>query len=149
MKENIIHVHYDIGESIMVIPTKMVYKQLEAEIHSVQFQLHTNHQFIQSEACDSIEYAVKHLQKNLPVNMKVVCCQSCRHGNFNPFGDVENEIFCLKDQTLVDKKDVVDIFSNQDPSFGKRSRKLLDFCEDYKPIDEHKTYTYNDWGLEE
>jgi hypothetical protein len=42
---------------------------------------------------------------------------------------------------------VVDVFSKQDPAIQVRSRKLLDYCKDYKAISINEYYTYNDWGL--
>ncbi|MFS0862309.1 hypothetical protein [Fredinandcohnia sp. 179-A 10B2 NHS] len=150
MKVDTLNVNYLIDGKISVIPTNMFYEQLdEEEFQNIRFEVQVNNHQIQSKLSSSIEYAVKYLQKELPDNISIACCQSCRHGNFNPFGDLENEIFCLKDKTFLNRDDVVEIFSKQDKSFGRRSRKLLDFCKSYKPISENEKYTYNDWGLEE
>lgn len=150
MKKDTLNVNYIIDGKITAIPTNMSYEQLDDdEFQNIRFEVQVNNRLIQSKLSSSIEYAVKYLQKELPNNIGIACCQSCRHGNFNPFGDLENEIFCLKDKSLLDWDDVVKIFSEQDKSFGTRSRKLLDFCKDYKPISENEKYTYNDWGLEE
>ncbi|MFJ7935532.1 hypothetical protein [Sporosarcina sp. NPDC096371] len=150
MKVDTLNVNYIIDGKITVIPTKMFYEQLdEDELQNIGFEVKVNNHQIQSKLSSSIEYAVKYLQKELPDNIGIACCQSCRHGNFNPFGDLENEIFCLKDKTLLNRDDAVKTFSKRDKSFGTRSRKLLDFCKDYKPISENEKYTYNDWGLEE
>ena len=69
---------------------------------------------------EGVEYAINEnsymegsiicLQKQFPKSIKIACCQTCRHGNFCPFGDNDNEIFCLKNFTPKDKSDVVDIF---------------------------------------
>ena len=150
MKVDTINVNYTIDGSITVIPTKMFYEQLdEEEFQNIHFEVNVNNHLIKSKLSNSIEYAVKYLQKELPDNIGIACCQSCRHGNFNPFGDLENEIFCLKDKTLINRDHVVNTFFKQDKSFGTRRRKLLDFCKDYKPISENEKYTYNDWGLED
>lgn len=150
MKVDTLNVNYIIDGKIKVIPTKMFYEQFEEdEFQNILFEVKVNNEHIQSTLTNSVEYAVKHLQKKLPDKIGIACCQSCRHGNFNPFGDYENEIFCLKDKTLLTRDDVVKIFSNQDKPLGKRSRKLLDFCKDFKPIADNTKYTYNDWGLEE
>jgi len=128
----------------------MFYEQVdEDELQNIHFEVRVKNHPIQSKSSNSTEYAVKYLQKELPDSISIACCQSCQHGNFNPYGNLENEIFCLKDQTLRNRDDVVKIFAKQDESIGKRSRKLLDFCKDYKPISENEKYTYNDWGLEE
>ncbi|MFK2826734.1 hypothetical protein QYG89_13845 [Bacillus sp. B190/17] len=150
MKVDTLNVNYIIDGKIIVILTKMFYEQLdEDEFQNIHFEVKVNIHQIQSKLSNSIEYAVKHLQKELPDNIGIACCQSCQHGNFNPFGDLENEIFCLKDKALLNRDDVIKTFSKQDKSFSTRSRKLLDFCKDYKPISEDEKYTYNDWDLEE
>lgn len=150
MKVDSLNVNYVIDGKLTVKPTKMFYEQLdEDEIQNIYFEVHLNNVKVQSKLSDSIEYAIKYLQKILPDNTSIACCQSCRHGNFCPFGDMENEVFCLKDMNLSNREDVVGIFLKKDKSFGLRSRKLLDYCKDYKSISESEKYTYNDWGLEE
>ena len=127
----------------------MFYEQLsEDEFQQIHFEVKVNNKYIQSPSSTSFEYAVKYLQKELPNDASIACCQSCQYGNFNPFGDNENEIFCLKDMKPLNRDDVVEIFSKQDKSFDTRSKKLLDFCKDYQSISESENYTYNGWGLE-
>lgn len=53
---------------------------------------------------------IKYLQKSLPSNINLECCQSCRHGNFCPYGDSDNEIFCFKDIVINSKHDVCVFF---------------------------------------
>lgn len=150
MKIDTLNVNYIIDGKIKDIPTKIFYEKIdEDEFQNTHFEVLVNNKHIQSTSSNSIEYAVKYLQKGLPNDIGIACCQSCLHGNFNPFGDYENEIFCLKDKKPLNKNDVVEIFSKQDKSFRARSRRLLDYCKDYKPISENEKYTYNDWGLEE
>ncbi|MEQ6353698.1 hypothetical protein ABNX05_03645 [Lysinibacillus sp. M3] len=84
------------------------------------------------------------LQKVLLQIIKIASCQSCRYGNFCPFVDIDNEVFCLKDIEVNDKRDVCDVFSSH-TSLEKRRRHLLDFCPNYMPISE-EYYTYNDWN---
>ena len=151
MKMDTVNVHYVIDGNISVIPTNMFYEEIdEDEFQNVHFEVVVNNRHIQSKLSDSVEYAVKYLQKELPDNIAIACCQSCRYGNFNPYGNMENEIFCLKDKTPQSRWDVVEIFSEPNASFHERSRKLLDICMDYKPISNDEIYTYNDWeeGLE-
>lgn len=146
MKIDTLNVNYIIDGKISVIPTKMFYEELdEDEFQNIHYEVQVNNHLVQSKLFNSFEIAIKYFQKELPDNIKIACCQSCRHGNFNPFGDIENEIFCLKDKTLLNKNDVVDIFLKRNKSFETKSRKLLDYCKDYKPISENEKYTYNDW----
>jgi len=89
-----------------------------------------------------IEYAIVDIQKQLPTNIQIACCQSCKHGNFCPFGNAQNEIFCLINYNPKSKMDVVDIFSS--PAYEKLPKnELLFWCEKYQPIDDD--YVYNDW----
>ncbi len=148
MKEEVVSVNYIIDGVISVIPTKMIYEQsCEEEIQYIQYELSYEDKNIISKSSSMIEFAVISLQRALPSNVKIACCQSCRHGSFCPFGDMENEIFCLKDVSPNNKAEVCDIFSKEINSLNKRSRKLLDFCTDYKPLTS-EYYTYNDWDYQ-
>lgn len=150
MKVDTLNVNYIIDGKITMKPTKMLYEKLdEDEMQNIHFNVKLYNQHIHSKSHSSAEYAVKYLQKALPENIRLACCQACLHGNFNPFGDMENEIFCLKDMTLHNREDVVTFFSNQEQNFKSRSRKLLDFCNNYKPISPDEKYTYNNWDLED
>ncbi|MDF2856987.1 MAG: hypothetical protein K0Q87_2838 [Neobacillus sp.] len=126
----------------------MFYERVEEdEFRKVHFEVEVEKQHVQSKKSDIMEVAIKNLQKALPANIRLAGCISCKHGNFNPFGDVENEIFCLKDKTLHNREDVVEIFSNQVESMSPRSRSLLDFCKEFEPIAKIGKYTYNDWEI--
>ena len=100
-------------------------------------------------ANSQMEFAILALQNTFPNHIKIACCQSCRHGNFCPFGDQENKISCLIDYTPKDKSDVVDIFiSNFDNENGiphLPSHELLHWCDKYDKINKDNYYTYNDW----
>ncbi|MEK5400188.1 hypothetical protein [Paenibacillus sp. FSL K6-2859] len=149
MKVETLYVNYIIDGKPKVIPTKMFYEELsDGEMRNIRFEVQLNNICIQSKSTDSTEYAIKYLQKEISDNIVIACCQSCRHGNYNPFGDNENQIFCFEDLNPSDKDEVVKIFITWDRSFETRSRKLLDFCRDFKPVSHNEKYTYNDWGLE-
>jgi hypothetical protein len=96
-----------------------------------------------------LEYALFSLQNNLPKNMTLLCCLSCRYGNFCPYGG--DKMYCFKAfdaGNIKDKSDVVDIFSKMD---GLSEKELLAIrrqptyaCGDYEKID-GQAYTYNNW----
>lgn len=154
MKENILNVNYIIDGILSVIPTKMIYeKSNKDEIKNIHYEINFENYCFKSNTYDDTEFAIKNLQQVLPQNISIACCQSCRHGNFCPYGDNDNEMFCLKDMIYNNKSDVCEIFDTCE-NYSKnydflrtRRRKLLDFCTDYKPISYNEYYTYNDWGL--
>ncbi|GAA0180860.1 hypothetical protein SH2C18_34800 [Clostridium sediminicola] len=148
MKEYTLNVNYIIDDILSVIPTKVIYQQSNKnEIQNIHYEINfENHRFI-SNASDDTEFAIINLQRVIPPNISIACCQSCRHGNFCPYGDNDNEIFCLKNMIFNNKSEICKIFTEDYDVLRKRSRKLLDFCTDYKPISHNVYYTYNDWGL--
>jgi len=94
----------------------------------------------------NMEYAIVDLQKQIPDNVQIACCQTCKHGNFCPFGDAENEIFCLINYIPKNKADVVEIFISVLESEVELSKnELLFWCEKYQKNDKDY-YTYNDWN---
>lgn len=145
MGEIIIKVNYIIDGVLYTIPTKLFNEESD-EFKSIYFEVNLRECKVISKAREDIEYAIKYFQKSLPANVNIACCQSCRYGKFCPSGDHDNEIFCLKDMTPYNKKDVCGIFNNE--NLQSRVRKLLDYCDEYKPLCDSEHYTYNDWGLE-
>lgn len=143
--EKTLSVNYLIDETLTVIPTKIFYVQLEDdELKDVHYEFFLGNQHFVSKASDVTELAIKNLQKVLPKNIKIASCQSCRYGNFCPYGDKDNEVFCLKDVEVSNQNDVCKIFL-LGTDLEKRRRHLLDFCLNYKPISPKEQYTYNDW----
>jgi hypothetical protein len=120
----------------------------EDEIDNIHFEVNFGSHHIKSDASNITELAIANLQRALPPNIKIASCQSCRHGNFCPFGDRDNEVFCFKDIEINDKSNLCKLFSDNINCIKIRSRKLLDFCKDYKPISHSEYYTYNDWDYE-
>ncbi|MCR3759771.1 hypothetical protein KYB31_12385 [Clostridium felsineum] len=138
-----LNVNYVVDGILTVISTTMLYEQSnDEEIQNIYFELNLGELNIKSKVCTDTEYAIKHLQKSLPSNIKLVCCQSCRYGNFCPFGDSDNEIFCFKYITINSKSDLCEYFSRNEKFNNKRSRKLLDYCTEYRPISHNEYYTY-------
>jgi len=148
LKETILYVNYIIDGILLTIQTKMIYEQTnEDELQDIHYAINWKNDHFISRASSITEGAVINLQNALPSNISVACCQSCRHGNFCPYGDQDNEIFCLKDMIFNNKSEVCDFFSENRNSLNSRSRRLLEFCTDYKPISHNEYYTYNDWML--
>lgn len=149
MKKDILLVNFIIDGKYSVIPTKAVYDQLNDDDIIVYYEVNLDNKSYTSKETYTTEYAILNFQSILPQNIKIACCQSCRHGNFCPYGCEDNELFCLKGRTPSNKMDVCGIFSDyhtgKDNWLSSRSRKLLDFCIDYSPIDSQTFYTYNDW----
>ncbi len=83
------------------------------------------------------------LEINLPENVKLACCMTCRHGNMCPYGNKENQLFCTKDIKITSKEDMCDLFDQTDP-FEERAVASLDFCEDFV-YQSDNYYTYNDY----
>jgi len=100
-------------------------------------------EYANTKEFSEIEYAIVDLQKQLPDNIQVACCLSCKYGNFCPYGNAQNEIFCLINFSPKNKVDVIDIFD----SIGNENniiKELLFWCERYQ-IADAAYYTYNDW----
>ena len=95
---------------------------------------------------DTIEKAIFNLVEQLPSNVKIKCCFSCRHGNLCPVGNKDNEIFCVKDFEPKEKSDLFFVTEDYDER-EKRSRTLFDICDDYKPL-KKGYYTYNSFPEE-
>lgn len=93
---------------------------------------------------ETTEDAVFEIIKQLPEKYKIKSCQSCRHGNFCPAGNYDNEIFCTKDFEVTQKSDLY--FVTEDGNERRqRRRTLFDVCCDYQPITKN-CYVYNDYA---
>lgn len=83
------------------------------------------------------------LAKSLPEGYEIISCLTCRHGNFCPVGDGDNEIFCITDFEPKQKSDL--FFVTEDlKERKKRIRSLFDYCKEYKAQSDDY-YTYNDY----
>ena len=89
---------------------------------------------------DNTETAVRHLANNLPNGYTIRSCFSCRHGNFCPTGDCDNEIFCTSDVEIPDKSSLFAITSSPEER-AQRSRTLFDCCAQFSPLSD-QFYTY-------
>ena len=83
------------------------------------------------------------LQQQLPKEITLKCCLSCKHGSMCPLGNQPNELFCLKDLKVGSKEELSDLsFWASEEEKHKRSRRYTDMCEDWETqIDDYFTYT--------
>lgn len=138
-------VNYLIDDKLSMLPTNaLTERTIDGELESVQYEIFLENQHVISKRSDVTELGVKNFQKALPKNIRIAACQTCRYGNFSPYGDDDNEIFCLREFEFSNKSEVCDLFSDA-RNLEKRKRHLLDFCSNYKPISLIEYYTYNDW----
>ena len=87
--------------------------------------------------------AIAALQNQLPEGVTIKGCVTCRHGNLCPTGNNPDEVFCTKDVTIKEKRDL--FFCTEDPDErAKRSREFFHTCEDWQSQSE-EFYTYNDF----
>ncbi|MBQ3264157.1 MAG: hypothetical protein IJH07_00125 [Ruminococcus sp.] len=83
------------------------------------------------------------LQVNLPENISICCCLTCRHGNMCPYGNRPDLLWCTKDIIINSKEDMCLLFDSE----NYESREVSSFgycsCFSYQNNDD---YTYNDYG---
>ncbi len=89
------------------------------------------------------------LQKQLPRDVTLKCCLTCRHGNMCPYGNKPGEVFCTKDLIITSKEDMCRLFDSEKAidDMKKRSRFCANNCEDYQQ-QSRDNYTYNDYLYE-
>lgn len=147
VEENILQVNYIIDGILTTIQTEVISERSdENEIQKIHYEVICEGNYIISETCSDTELSIVKLQQVLPGNTSIACYQSCRYGNFCPFGDCDNEIFCLRDMMSNDRNGICEFFSENGDLLEVKSRRLLDFCKEYKPIAYNEVYTYNDWS---
>lgn len=83
------------------------------------------------------------LQKQLPQDVTIKCCLTCRHGNMCPVGNKPDELFCTKDVLIKQKSDLF-FYTEDDTERAKRSCGYTCLCGEYQPQSENY-YTYNDY----
>lgn len=87
--------------------------------------------------------AFANLQKQLPLNVVLKCCLTCRHGNMCPVGNQPNQLFCTKDVCITQKSDLF-FYTEDETECAKRAKKYTDICDSYQPQN-NEDYTYNDY----
>jgi len=89
---------------------------------------------------DCTESVFMKLSKALPDGYEIHSCYTCRYGNFCPYGDQDNQIFCINDFEPKCKGDILFIFQDEE-EMKKRRRTLFDVCSGFKPCsDDYWTY---------
>ena len=83
------------------------------------------------------------LQKQLPQDVTIKCCLTCRYGNMCPVGNKPDELFCTKDVLITQKSDLY-FYTEDDTEREKRSRGYTCICGEYQSQTENY-YTYNDY----
>jgi len=81
---------------------------------------------------DCAESVFRKLSRILSDRYEIHSCYTCRYGNFCPYGDRENEIFCINDFAPKSKEDILFIFQDR-AEMDKRSHTLFDICDEHKP----------------
>lgn len=91
------------------------------------------------------EDAFADLQKQLPADVILKCCLTCRYGSLCPFGNAPGEFYCTRGVEITSKNDLCDWFNeNNDAEIKSRTRNCADTCEDYKQ-QSNDFFTYNDY----
>ena len=136
-------VKYKVNDTYATYETSIKKTQISDEELSVQLSVAICDAVYITECMDSTANAVIALQNTLPENVKIICCQSCIHGNFCAVGNYDDEIFCLSDIEVKTIDDMLQPTEDHEER-SKRSRTLLYVCDMYQEITDDK-FSYNDW----
>lgn len=89
--------------------------------------------------------AFANVQKQLPNDVLLKCCLTCRHGNMCPYGNEPGKLFCTKGLIVGSKEDMCNLFDDQENSkIFDRIKSVADSCNEYTPQSDDY-YTYNDY----
>lgn len=131
------------NNEIVIIPTKIMYREKQEDIECVEIRLiYHNEEYIGKGKDYTFEDAFADLQFKLPTNVKIACCIACKHGNFCPYGNFPREMYCLKNYKYNSKKELEYLFEK---SINDKDKVL---CDSYCGNFENQTdafYTYNDY----
>ena len=113
--------------------------QFDEENDLVKVKLVVEENIIEVDG-DCAENVFRKLSSKLSNKYKIHSCYTCRYGNFCPYGDQDNQIFCINDFEPKCKEDLLFIFQDEE-EMKKRSRTLFDICSGFKPCsDDYWTY---------
>lgn len=129
----------------VLAPTEIVYDDTEVMANpSSEITLRYNGNEYKGYGTDYLwTDAFADLEINLPENVKIACCMTCRHGNMCPYGNTRNELICTKGLKINNKEDVCKLFDKTNP-FKERAVASLDYCDDFI-YQSDNCYTYNDY----
>lgn len=83
------------------------------------------------------------LQSKLPKDVKIACCMTCRYGNMCPYGNIENQLYCIKAFKTDSKIDLCALFDNT--NFDEKQRvSAFYYCDDFA-YQSKDYFTYNDY----
>ncbi len=85
------------------------------------------------------EYLLFSLNKALPENTKIVCCNTCRFGNFSPYGG--SDIFCFKTINVDGFRDKLDVLDNFTDEVLDSRHTFNYYCDHFEP--QNESYVYN------
>lgn len=129
----------------VIVPVKIIYDSNE-DITNPKSQITLSYDGVEYKGT-GIDYlwtdTLADLQTQLPEDVKIACCMTCRHGNMCPYGNVENQLFCTKDLKITSKEDMCNLFDQTNP-FEKRVVASFDYCDDFI-YQSDDCYTYNDY----
>ena len=112
--------------------------QFDEDAENDKFSMHLDNEEI--ELTGDTESILMKLSKLLKDKYEIHSCYTCRYGNFNPIGNMDNEIFCVNDFKPKCKADLLFICEDIGEQ-KKRRRTLFDVCESFKPCsDDYYTY---------
>ena len=121
------------------IPSKTDCNYIEDTKLTLTIELGKNH--FTGEAMCEIDKVFANLAKSLPDNFKIKCCLTCKHGNFCPVGNYENELFCTSDVFIQEIEDLW-FYTEDHNERIFRSRKSTNYCDKFSY--QNKDYfTYN------
>lgn len=83
------------------------------------------------------------LQKQLPQDVFIKCCLSCKHGNQCPVGNSSNELFCTNDVEIKQPEDLW-LYTEDELERQKRLCSYAKVCNDWQKQSE-EYFTYNDF----
>lgn len=84
---------------------------------------------VSGDCTESVFYKLSNILED---RYEIYSCYTCRYGNFCPYGDQDNEIFCINDFEPKCKEDLLAIMADRE-ELEKRHRTLFDVCDKHKP----------------
>ncbi|WP_299312669.1 DUF6304 family protein [uncultured Aquimarina sp.] len=131
-------VHIEVGETKTLIG-------LDSEINSLRLVTSFG-EFKVEKKLEWMEDALIALQNQLPENIYLKTCLSCKYGNYSPFGNgMFGNVYCFKNikEQLVavnDKTDLLDIWTKE----AMESGDIFSVQETFD-CDEHQLLSEDDW----